>query len=135
MNKQLYPVRVSVPFEENPLGIKIEMLALTPKQAVKYRCLDCCGGEKEEIKTCNVKSCVLYQYRRGHKGRVSVKLIREFCKDCMNGYADYIKGCTDKECSLYPFRMETNPNWQISLEERERRADNMKRNRAFRKAR
>jgi hypothetical protein len=102
------------------------MLALTPKQALKYRCLDCCAGERSEIKNCNAKSCSFHAYRKSYNDKISVRLIREFCKDCMNGRVDDIKGCTDKECSLYPYRLGTNPNWQISIEERTRRADNIK---------
>lgn len=30
---------------------------------VKAKCLDCCAGEEQEIKMCNIKSCPLYLYR------------------------------------------------------------------------
>jgi hypothetical protein len=129
MNKQLYSVRVSVPFEEHPQGTKTEMLALTPKQALKYRCLDCCGGEKSEIKNCNAKSCSFHAYRKNYKGKISVKLIREFCKSCMNWGAEYIKDCTDKECSLYPYRFGTNPNIQLNEEVKKQFAKTLEENR------
>ena len=133
INKQLYPVRISIPLEEHPLGIKTEMLALTPKQAVKYRCMDCCGGEKSFVKDCNIKSCSFHAYRKSYKGKISVRLIRDFCKDCMNGGVEYIKGCTDKECSLYPYRFGTNPNIQLSEEVKKQFAKTLEKNRKIKR--
>jgi len=30
---------------------------------IKAKCLDCCAGEEQEIRMCNIKSCPLYLYR------------------------------------------------------------------------
>ncbi len=34
-------------------------------KAIKDRCLDCCAGNKNEIKLCELTGCPLYPYRTG----------------------------------------------------------------------
>ena len=63
------------------------------------------------------------------KGRLSVKIIRKECAACMGGNSTYIKGCKDRACSLYHFRLGKNPNIQLSEEERNKRAEIIRRNR------
>lgn len=36
---------------------------LTPIQAIRKKCLECCNGQKREIRECRVKTCPLYDYR------------------------------------------------------------------------
>lgn len=36
---------------------------LTPMQAIRRKCLECCNGQKREIKECTVKTCPLYEFR------------------------------------------------------------------------
>jgi hypothetical protein len=38
---------------------------LTPVKAIKAKCLDCCCGNKNEVKLCVVEKCPLYLYRNG----------------------------------------------------------------------
>ena len=118
-NQKLYPVRA---------GSKIIKRTLTPKKAVRLRCLDCSGFRYTDVKNCKRSDCVLFTYRLG-KGRPSVKLIRKECISCMAGQSLLVRECPDSVCSLYPFRMGHNPNIQLSEEEKQRRAETMIRNR------
>lgn len=38
---------------------------LTPLKAIKMKCLDCCCGDKAEVKMCNSPTCPLYTFRTG----------------------------------------------------------------------
>ena len=37
--------------------------ALTPKKAIRLRCLDCCGGSSHEVRLCPAKGCGLWPHR------------------------------------------------------------------------
>jgi hypothetical protein len=45
----------------------IETLAirLTPIQAMRAKCLECCSGSAKEVKLCPIPDCALYPYRFG----------------------------------------------------------------------
>ena len=38
---------------------------MTPVKAIKAKCLDCCCGQREEVRECPAKDCPLWQYRPG----------------------------------------------------------------------
>ena len=42
---------------------------LTPIKAIRARCIDCCGGQRLEVKLCPAKDCPLWIYRMGHRPR------------------------------------------------------------------
>ena len=42
---------------------------LTPIKAIRAKCLDCCCGQKKEVKLCPSTSCPIYPYRMGHRPR------------------------------------------------------------------
>ena len=44
---------------------KNEVVSLTPIKAIKEKCLDCCCGQREEVKMCPVKTCPLHDFRLG----------------------------------------------------------------------
>lgn len=48
---------------------------MTPLQAIKAKCLDCCGGSREEVKHCAIKSCPLYVFR--HKTGQGKRVLSE----------------------------------------------------------
>ncbi len=51
-----------------PLAKKGEdMVKITPIKAIRKKCLDCCCGQKTEIRDCVIKNCALYPYRMGHR--------------------------------------------------------------------
>ena len=40
---------------------------LTPIKAIRAKCLDCCGGDKQEVRMCPVSDCPIFPYRMGHR--------------------------------------------------------------------
>lgn len=38
---------------------------LTRQKAIKEKCLDCCCGQKNEVRLCPSKKCPLWPFRRG----------------------------------------------------------------------
>lgn len=43
------------------------MKILTPLKAIRAKCLDCCCGNKAEVRNCTIVNCSLYPYRLGHR--------------------------------------------------------------------
>lgn len=43
------------------------MSKLTPMKAIRKKCLDCCCGQKLEVKLCTCKTCPLHAYRMGKR--------------------------------------------------------------------
>ena len=43
------------------------MKKLTPLKAIRKKCLDCCCGQAQEVRLCNVKACTLHPYRMGKR--------------------------------------------------------------------
>jgi len=128
MTDKTYPVRIGCSFQENRDGTKIIMRTLTPKKAVRLRCLDCSSWFFPDVKKCDNKKCLLFKFRMGN-GRPSVKLIRKECISCMGGQQLQVRGYSDTACSLYPFRMASNPNIQLTEEQRKAKADILHENR------
>ena len=44
---------------------------LTPIKSIRAKCLDCCCGQKQEVKLCPSKDCPLYPYRLGHRPKTT----------------------------------------------------------------
>ena len=40
-------------------------MELTPLKAIKEKCLDCCCGDRNEVKKCTAEGCPLHFYRFG----------------------------------------------------------------------
>ncbi len=38
-----------------------------PLKAIRDKCLDCCNGQKKEVKLCPIEDCPLWEYRTGHR--------------------------------------------------------------------
>lgn len=38
---------------------------MTRKEAIVEKCLDCCCGQKAEVRKCDIKKCPLWQFRLG----------------------------------------------------------------------
>jgi hypothetical protein len=94
----------------------------SPLQAIRLRCLDCCGYFSSKVKNCPISGCPLYKYRFCKKdttAKLSVlKSIRKFCLECQGDSPKGVQECTDPNCALYPFRFGKNPNFEISNEQR-----------------
>ena len=50
---------------------------LTPIKAIKAKCLDCCCGQREEVKLCPVTDCPLWNFRLGKNPNRSRSLTDE----------------------------------------------------------
>lgn len=88
----------------------------TPNRVVRNYCFHCVGESSwDNVDSCpgvdlSGVRCAFHKYRLG-KGRVSVKVFREFCLQCMNGDRNLIRTCTTIGCLVWPFRMGKNPNY------------------------
>lgn len=54
-----------------------EEKSITPIKAIKAKCLDCCCGQREEVKLCPVKDCPLWQFRLGKNPNRSRNMTEE----------------------------------------------------------
>lgn len=43
------------------------MATLTPIKAIRAKCIDCCGGQKAEVRLCPCTDCTLHPYRMGRR--------------------------------------------------------------------
>ena len=41
------------------------MHRITPLKAIRLKCLDCCAGNKLEVKLCSIEDCAIFPYRFG----------------------------------------------------------------------
>jgi hypothetical protein len=52
------------PARENCDGAQVE--SMTPMEAMRAKCLDCCVGKPSEVRLCVSKTCALHPFRLGH---------------------------------------------------------------------
>ena len=87
---------------------------VSPRRAIRQHCLDCCLGDMREVKACQAKMCLLYQYRSGHRAPAQtltpLKAIRAYCLACgePDSYAS-VRDCKMEHCKLHQFRFGHNP--------------------------
>ena len=87
---------------------------VSPRRAIRQHCLDCCLGDMREVKACQAKTCLLYQYRSGHRAPAQtltpLKAIRAYCLACgePDSYAS-VRDCKMEHCKLHQFRFGHNP--------------------------
>ncbi len=43
--------------------------SLTPLKAIRANCLDCCAGQRKEVRECHLTDCPLWEYRMGRNPR------------------------------------------------------------------
>ncbi|MBR4090511.1 MAG: hypothetical protein IKK28_06495 [Mogibacterium sp.] len=43
------------------------MGSMTPIKAIRAKCIDCCCGEKKEVRLCPSERCPLWSYRMGRR--------------------------------------------------------------------
>ena len=44
---------------------------MTPMQAIRAKCLDCCCGSASEVKLCTAEDCPLYRFRLGKNPNIN----------------------------------------------------------------
>lgn len=47
-------------------------MILTPRKAIRAKCLDCCCGHPSEVRDCTAKKCPLYPHRFGKRPKMEV---------------------------------------------------------------
>ena len=45
----------------------------TPIKSIRLKCLDCCAGSSQEVKSCNCADCPLFPYKLGRRPSQSIK--------------------------------------------------------------
>ena len=45
----------------------MDVKLMTPLQAIRETCKDCCCGNLKEVRECHIKDCPLWPYRMGKK--------------------------------------------------------------------
>ena len=50
---------------------------MTPVQAIRRKCLDCCCGHKNAVKECDIRDCSLHPYRLGHNPFLAPRRVSE----------------------------------------------------------
>ena len=45
-------------------------MILTPRKAIRAKCLDCCCGHPSEVRDCTIKNCPLYPHRFGKRPKM-----------------------------------------------------------------
>ena len=47
-------------------------MILTPRKAIRAKCLDCCCGHPSEVRDCTAINCPLYPHRFGKRPKTDV---------------------------------------------------------------
>ena len=56
-----------------------KIVELTPMAAIKYKCMDCCAFQHNEVRNCTDLNCALWSFRgvkTGRKGHAPAKPIQ-----------------------------------------------------------
>ena len=49
------------------------MAELTPIKAIRAKCIDCCCGEKKEVRLCPIEWCPIWPYRMGKRPKEDIE--------------------------------------------------------------
>lgn len=94
----------------------------TTIQAIRMKCLDCCGGHAKEVRICELTDCPLHIFRMGTnpyfgKGGCGcmppLKTIRLFCLECCCGQPEEVRCCPAMHCPIHSFRFGEKPITRI----------------------
>lgn len=56
---------------------------MTPIQAIRAKCLDCCCGQAHEVKICHIERCPLHPYRLGKNPNIKPREYTEEQREAM----------------------------------------------------
>ena len=62
---------------------------ISPIKAIRQNCIECCCGDKNEVKLCPVEGCPLYPFRLGHNPYIKRELTEEQKKAAAERMAAY----------------------------------------------
>ncbi|WP_319544226.1 hypothetical protein [uncultured Pseudodesulfovibrio sp.] len=60
----------------NSVG-KTAMVALTPLQAIRAKCVDCSGWSTKEVRKCELEDCPLHDFRMGKNPHRKKRVLTE----------------------------------------------------------
>ena len=75
---------------------------MTPRKAIRRKCLYCCLNSREEVNLCPVEACGFWPYRFGKKP-ARLRVIRQKCLEC-SGSAQNVKDCFAYWCPVFSYR-------------------------------
>ena len=107
---------------------------MTPKKAIRKKCVEC-AGSTHETKNCRGNKlldgtkCYFFDFRDG-VGRPTVKTVRKFCLHCMGDNSELVKNCPTKNCILHQYRFGKNPARTLSPERKRELVERFARGRA-----
>lgn len=64
-------------------NVSENIVVTNPIKAIRKHCLDCCGGNSNEVKLCTVERCYLYPFRFGKNPYRTVRVLTEDQKAAM----------------------------------------------------
>ena len=86
----------------------IQSVNLNRRRAIRYRCMDCSGFERNDVQNCtHVNDCSLYPFRMGTGKQNAVsrnRAIKEYCMWCMVDQTREVERCSSIDCPLFQFR-------------------------------
>lgn len=56
---------------------------MTALKAIRAKCLDCCGGQVNEVKLCPITNCSLYSFRFGKNPNMSGRKLSDKQKEAL----------------------------------------------------
>jgi hypothetical protein len=105
----------------------------TPLQAIRKRCVWCCGGSTKDVAFCSARGCVLHPWRFGKVPvGATMSALRTIRQKCLNDCGEpsaAVQACDLVECPLHLFRLGKSPN--VTEETRCKRRDAAMRNSLF----
>lgn len=91
---------------------------LTPRKAIRAKCLDCSTYSYKDVENCMFEECTLFPHRFGKRpgkgtfeGKIwtPMKAIRHKCVECSLGSYTERELCPVTDCSLHPYRFGKRP--------------------------
>lgn len=70
---------------------------ISPIKAIKQNCIECCCGDRNEVKLCPVTKCPLWPFRLGHNPYIKRTLTEEQKKAAAERMAAYHKSNKETE--------------------------------------
>ena len=67
--------RENMPKEQTVVMVAVEAPSMA--KAIRAKCLDCCGGEQGEVRTCWAENCPLFPYRFGSNPKAAIKRLEK----------------------------------------------------------
>ena len=50
---------------------------MTPIKAIRAKCIDCCCGDKKEVRLCTIDWCPLWPYRMGKRPKKDASINKQ----------------------------------------------------------